>query len=433
MLTAGFAAALAVAAFAAPGSAGAATAPHPGSASTLKGALLGAHGQADVGKIAGAIPRLGTQLGAAASATAGCKEPNCNLSYHGGPVEHTPHIYVVFWGPKWTKNATEEAAANYLLAFYKGLGESKDVWSKDASQYPDKTGRPTFTGKSLLVSFATDPSTPPNPVTINSLGNEAAGAAGAFKIPLSTAADQDEVVIAAQSGTCFNTQGEIFAGNCGKSQNQGYCGFHSYDVDTANSNIYLSFTNLPFQLDAGTGCGEHFINSGAAGVFDGFSITGGHEVIESVTDPTISAWYDASDAISGGEIADKCAWGGVLWGSNDPKGNIHLNTGSFASQSLWSNVKHGCVMSGLLPLKITALANRTTKKGTAVSLQVLAHTTPATTLRYKATGLPTGLSINSKTGKITGKPTKVAIFHVKITVSYYASSGSISFTWKIIS
>jgi hypothetical protein len=122
-----------------------------------------------------------------------------------------------------------------------------------------------------------------------------------------------------------------------------YCGWHTNSVSGGET-----FTNLPYTLDAGPNCGENFVNSGTAGLYDGFSIVGGHEYAETITDPQPdSGWFDANDNVSGGEIGDKCAWGGELWGplGSDPYGNVTLSTGSFAMQSLWSNANGACAMS----------------------------------------------------------------------------------------
>lgn len=49
------------------------------------------------GKIAGVVPPVGKKVKKAPAA--GCTEPNCNLLYNGGSVQHSPHVYLLFWGP----------------------------------------------------------------------------------------------------------------------------------------------------------------------------------------------------------------------------------------------------------------------------------------------------------------------------------------------
>lgn len=444
-LTAGISAVLAAAVFAAPGSAVAAATPHnrPESASTQPVSMAdfqtSGGGMAE-GKPAGIIPARGTMLRRPAVTPAtSCAEPNCDLTYNGGPVQHSPRVYLLFWGPKWNTDATHKAVARYLIAFYRGLGLTpRDVWSATESQYGDNTGHPAF-GRSLLAGTRVLATSPPKSVTLADLGTEAAYAAvKVFSISRGNLADA-QVVIAAQSGTCFAPLGAgqpTFAGNCGRpptASTVGYCAFHSYDL-TSNPGVFLPWVNLPFQLDARQGCGENFVNGGSRGRFDGFSISGGHETAETVTDPQAgTGWVDLSDSTSGGEIADKCAWGGVIWGQTppDPAGDLALPTGSFAMQSLWSNLTHRCVMSGALPMGIRFIPSQSSSIGRAVRLQVVASTSPRTSLSFRASGLPYGLSM-SRTGLISGTPGVTAgSFHVHVTISYITGWRSFTFLWKV--
>ncbi len=75
--------------------------------------------------------------------------------------------------------------------------------------------------------------------------------------------------------------------------------------------------------------------------------------------------------------------------------------------------------------------NRTGTVATATSLQMTASggTPPYT---WSATGLPTGLSINSSTGLISGTPNAAGAFNVTVTAKDTANAtGSTSYTWTI--
>jgi len=388
-----------------------------------------------VGPIAGVVPPRGVRDAAVATALSkpGCTEPDCDVSYQEGVVQHKPRVYVLFWGPKWLSDSTAEGVASYLTSFYKGLGQPQDTWSLTTAQYGDPSGRPSF-GTSVLRGTYVDSTPPPDPLTLAKLTAEATAVAKHFKIADTLDA---QVVIAAQSGTCFGPDfGQQFTGNCGKvpasPPASDYCGWHS---SFPLGNSYLTLVNLPYQLDAGTFCGENFVNAGPAGIYDGFSAVGGHEYAESITDPIVNTgWLDPRDTVSGGEIADKCAWGGGPFGLTDPAGDIRLSTGTFAMQSLWSNVVHRCVMTGTLPFTVTALADQASVIGKAVSIAVRAATTPAAPLRYTASGLPDGLSISKKTGTISGTPDVTAgTFTTTVTVAYYAGSTAFSLTWQVSS
>jgi len=71
--------------------------------------------------------------------------------------------------------------------------------------------------------------------------------------------------------------------------------------------------------------------------------------------------------------------------------------------------------------------------GTATSLQISASDSAAgQTLAYSASGLPSGLSISSATGLISGTPTTAGTSNVTVTATdTTGASGSASFTWTI--
>ena len=70
---------------------------------------------------------------------------------------------------------------------------------------------------------------------------------------------------------------------------------------------------------------------------DGFSIVGGHEYAETVTDPYLNAWVDNSDS-GGGEIGDKCVWTDLAL--------TYLSSGAYATQPLWSNSEYSSTGAG---------------------------------------------------------------------------------------
>jgi Zn-dependent metalloprotease len=80
---------------------------------------------------------------------------------------------------------------------------------------------------------------------------------------------------------------------------------------------------------------------------------------------------------------------------------------------------------------VTNPGSRTGTVGTATSLQMTASggTPPYT---WSATGLPSGLTINSSTGLISGTPSTAGTFSVTVTArDSVGTTGSASFTWTI--
>jgi serine protease len=150
----------------------------------------------------------------------------------------------------------------------------------------------------------------------------------------------------------------------------GYCAFHDWVAKGFEGDIYdpkytdgqqgFAYTNLPYLLAINSGgvnvCGKDAVNPAPQGDLDGFSIAGGHEIQETITDPGaedvsgsgtsvqyLGGWYDTIDADENG---DKCAWVGENpLTAQEPvlpiagaMGDIQGNGGqTFAVQSLWSN------------------------------------------------------------------------------------------------
>ncbi|MDX6325520.1 MAG: hypothetical protein QOK15_1874 [Nocardioidaceae bacterium] len=234
------------------------------------------------------------------------------LTYHGGPVQHSPKVYLLLWGPSWSTTGTDTA---YLQNFFAGLGvQPQDDWSTSMSQYTDSTGHPTFNGSVYAGTFQ-DTSTPPTGATQTQFGAEADAFYHSQGITNNT---DTQIVVATQDGTCPDNFYNACNGYSGS-----FCAYHSY-----SSTNRVPYTNLPY-LFGQDGCGNNYLD----GPSDGVSIVGGHEYGETVTDPRLNAWYDTDYS---GENGDKCSWTGI--------DNVTLSTGTFAMQPLWSNSAGGCVM-----------------------------------------------------------------------------------------
>jgi hypothetical protein len=390
-----------------------------------------------------------------------------DLNYGGGisgvgVTTGAPRVYLVFWGSQWGTQGTNSAGnvtlsgdasgmAPYLEAFLKGLGTNSETWSGVMTQYcqgvatgaqscpasnTEHVGYPT--GGAFAGVWVDESAAAPAAATGHQLGAEAVSAATHFGNTTQASNRNTQYVIVSPHGTDPDNY-----------ETGGFCAWHD---DTADSTLdgggavsspdgILAFTNLPYLPDAGSSCGQNFVNSGSAGTLDGVSIVEGHEYAETITDQyPAGGWTDSS----GAETGDKCAWISSGPGASQ---NIALATGSFAVQSTWANdansgaggceVSHPIVTdpSGSNTVTVTSPGNQTSTVGTAVSLQIHASDSSASaTLTYSATGLPAGLSINSSTGDITGTPTTAATSSVTVKATdNTGASGSASFSWTVSS
>ncbi|MEV6834181.1 putative Ig domain-containing protein [Streptomyces sp. NPDC051133] len=81
---------------------------------------------------------------------------------------------------------------------------------------------------------------------------------------------------------------------------------------------------------------------------------------------------------------------------------------------------------------VTNPGSQSTTTGSSVSLQISASDSGGAALTYSATGLPTGLSINSSTGLISGTASTAGTYQVTVTAKdSTGASGSTSFTWTV--
>jgi hypothetical protein len=234
-----------------------------------------------------------------------------NLLYNGGPVAHAPTVYLDFWGSQWGSDSN--GVSQYMQSYFGGLGASADNWSTITSQYTDSSGSgPAFGGPVLGGTWFDNGGAAPSSASQGQLAAEAVTAAQHFGV----SGDNIDIFVLSPSGT----QPDGFP-------NTGFCAWHDY---TSSSSGNIPYTNMPYVLDAGSSCGADSVQS----QLDGFSIVGGHEYAEAVTDPEPSSgWLDSS----GSEIGDKCAWQNLS--------ALNLTTGSFAVQPLWSNHDSGCALS----------------------------------------------------------------------------------------
>lgn len=102
---------------------------------------------------------------------------------------------------------------------------------------------------------------------------------------------------------------------------------------------------------------------------------------------------------------------------------------------------HGHTATGTVNLTVNSVNDaylfppydQLSAEGEEVSVQMETPRRVASTLTFSATGLPSGLSINSSSGLITGTPpyTAAGLYHVTVTASGAGDTDSKSFDWTV--
>ena len=215
-----------------------------------------------------------------------------------------------------------------MQGFFKGLGTGGETWSGVMTQYcqgvatgarscPSSNqfhvGYPT--GGALAGVWEDASTAAPSAATQTQLASEAVAAAAHFGNTTAAANRDAQYVIYSPTGT--SPDGWLTGG---------FCAWHSA---TSSSYGDMAYTSTPYLTDQGASCGQGFVNS--SGTLDGFSIVGGHEYAETITDQSPDGGYLDS---SGSENGDKCAW---IRSGQGAAANLALATGSFAVQSTWAN------------------------------------------------------------------------------------------------
>jgi len=290
------------------------------------------------------------------------------LSFGGGVdsigvTSGTPKVYLVFWGTQWGTQGTNSsgyttftgdphAAAPYIQAWIKGLGTNGELWSGVMTQYCDGSqvavgatscpgGAPHvgYPSGALIGIWYDNSAAAPSQATGNQLAAEAVKAAGHFGNTTAASNRYAQYVIVSPTGTHpdgFNTPGG------------GFCAWHDYNGDTTLSgggaapSSYgdIAFTNMPYVSDLGASCGANFVSNS----LDGWSIVGGHEYAETITDQNpAGGWVNnTGSSFTGQENGDECAW---ISSGQGAAALVAFSTGSFAMQSTWSNDTNRCDIS----------------------------------------------------------------------------------------
>ena len=284
-----------------------------------------------------------------------------------------PSVYLVFWGSQWGTPATAKGIvtlagdpsgmAPYLQELFKGLGTGGELWSGVVTQFCQgvKAGATSCpagnrqhvgypSGGALAGTWADEAGQAPGNATGHQLAAEAVRAAAHFGNTSASKNRNAQYLIVSPAGTHpdgFNTP----SGN--------FCGWHDWTGDktlpggpVTSPYGHIAFTNLPYITDAGTSCGQDFVNRGPGGRLDGVSLVAGHEYAETLTDQNPpGGWTDSA----GDETADLCQWnaGSGARSANLTAADRHVRHAAIVRVRGW----HRDLRIQLTPWSVTAAAS----------------------------------------------------------------------------
>ncbi|MFE0463289.1 Ig domain-containing protein [Kitasatospora sp. NPDC058965] len=366
-----------------------------------------------------------------------------NLTYRGGQdsvgvTSGPPKVYVIYWGSQWgtegkdadgytTLSNDPDNAAPYQQSFFKGLGSNGDAWSGVMTQYCENVATGSGScpadaphvgypapGGTLAGVWVDNAAAAPDRATEPQIAAEAAAAAKHFGNTTGAQNRNVQYVVTTAKGMDPDSWHELNT----------WCAWHTFERSSYGT---LAYTIMPYLTD-NKYCGTNWINPGPRGRLDGWSILGGHEYAETITDQNaMGGWIDQA----GQENGDKCAW--ITKGTPGGLFNLELATGAFAVQTTWDNDRHTCSAAHPVvansPLVVSTMCDRTAPPGQSVELPVIASSTASDRLEYRATGLPRGLHIDRRTGVIRGRTDQLGYHDVTVTVRDGAGNQAATRFW----
>lgn len=243
------------------------------------------------------------------------------LIYHGGPVQTTPRVYLVLWGPNWFTNGDPYGVANREHYFYQGVGGSSIAnVLKQYGSYYGSFSNPSGQYKGWIHDTT--------PVAAQPTKDDIARAAIRAAVKMNDFNYNAQYVVATPWGVV-----DQFA------TAKSFCGWHDH-VYAGPTGSWITYTSLPYMpyMDAiGRGCGGGSVNGSTNGKLDGVTILASHEYAESVNNPGNNAYWDFDRSENG----DKCSW-------TNTANKTLANGYSFPVQPSWSNLYRNSYLNGCL-------------------------------------------------------------------------------------
>lgn len=248
--------------------------------------------------------------------TAGSTGATTPITYHGGPVMGgTTNVYVIWYG-NWNQlNGTDTPGGQAIVRdFFNAIGGSPYM-AVNNTYSTGTTAATLLTGIVNAAGEATDKYSQGTKLSDSKI-----------KLIVQSAIPKLNGGVADPKAVYFvltSSDVTVTSGFCTR-----YCGWHTYGT-ISGTNVKYSFVgNAARCLNS---CAPQSTSPNGNPGVDGMLSVIAHELVETISDPNLNAWYDSS----GAENADKCAWtfgGSQYQVANGSWANMKLGTRDFLIQ-----------------------------------------------------------------------------------------------------
>jgi PKD repeat protein len=290
------------------------------------------------------------------------------MTYHGGPVQRTQTEYFIYWEPsgyglpaQWP--AYKTGLDQWLTNVATASGTSSNVFGTANQYYDTVSGPATYinysvtNGGSVVATDALPASgctNAPHPdcLTDAQLKAEIQSVVVGNGLPQNS---QTQYILFTPQGV-----GSCFDGSSTSCSYNQYCAYHSAFSGPSGEIVYA---NQPWSYQE-SGCdpflafpslGGGYPNGPSAPSIDPEVGTLSHELMETITDVNLNAWYEGD---LGHEIGDKCAYNynGTTYGSGSGLStngngdyNQTINGHQYLMQTEYSNAESNGTTTGCVP------------------------------------------------------------------------------------
>jgi len=226
------------------------------------------------------------------------------MTLHGGNVLTASKTMAIFWGSSWNTPSFAGDKITGLDTFFSGFGNSR--FAGTGTEYNGADGK-FVTTASTYLGHTVDTSAPPAKALSTS-----GAVAEACKI---TNNNPDPAAV------------YFLYTSTGAGHHVSYCAWHSWGTCSNGAPVQVAY--MP-NIDGIAGCDpQDTYNTGHSQGLAAVANVTSHELMEAITDPRGTGWFDSS----GAENGDKCAWTFT--------GPVTLSNGStWKLQQEWSNAAY---------------------------------------------------------------------------------------------